>query len=219
MSALAARVDEVRARIRAAGGDDRRVRLVAVTKGFGPAVAAEARACGLTDLGENYADELLAKAAAVPDARWHFLGAVQRRKVRDLAPAVALWHGVDRVEEGEAIARHAPGAAVLVQVNLSGEAHRGGCAWDEVAALVDALRDLGLDVRGLMGVAPAGPVEEARPLFRRLAAVARDLDLAEVSMGMSGDLEVAVEEGATIVRVGTALFGARPNPGATDVRR
>ena len=206
---IAGRVDEVWRRIEAAGGTRDRVRLVAVTKTFGADAALAARAAGVTDLGENYAQELEAKAALVPGVRWHFLGPIQRRKVRDLAPLVTLWHGVDRLEEGEAIASHGPGSAVLVQVNVSGEASKAGCAWEDAEELIGALRDLPLDVQGLMAIGPLAAPEEARPHFRRLAELARSMDLRELSMGMSGDLEIAVEEGATIVRVGTSIFGSR----------
>ncbi|MGH9177264.1 MAG: alanine racemase, partial [Acidimicrobiales bacterium] len=175
---------------------------------FGPGTVAAARAAGLDDLGENYAQELVAKApAAGPGARWHYLGAVQRRKVRDLAPLVHLWHTVDRVAAGREIARHAPGAAVLVQVNVTGAAGRAGCSWEDAAGLVDGLRALGLDVRGLMAVAGR---DDPRPQFRRLASLARQLGLPELSMGMSDDLEVAVQEGSTMVRIGRDLFGPRP---------
>ena len=208
-AALARRVADVRARVAAAAGA-RPVTLVAVTKGFGPGAVAAARAAGLDDLGESYAQELLAKAGALgAGGRWHFLGAVQRRKVRLLAPLVRLWQSVDRVAAGVEIARHAPGASVLVQVNVTGQAGRNGCTWDEAPALVDGLRGLGLDVRGLMAVAGR---DEPRPQFRRLAGLARRLELDELSMGMSGDLEVAVEEGSTMVRVGEAIFGPRPVP-------
>ena len=182
---------------------------MAVTKTLEPDVVVAARAAGLSDLGENYAQELEAKAVVVPDVRWHFLGQVQRRKVRDMAPLVWLWHGVDRVEEGEAIAAAAPGARVLVQVNVSGESAKAGCNWEHTESLIDGLRRLDLDVRGLMAVGPLAEPEEARPHFRRLAEMARSLNLEELSMGMSADLEIAVEEGATIVRVGTSIFGAR----------
>lgn len=206
--ALDERVAGVRRRIAAAAGS-RPVTLVAVTKGFGPEVVRAALAAGLDDLGENYAQELVAKAgAAGAGCRWHFLGALQRRKVRHLAPLVHLWQSVDRVEAGQEIARHAPGAAVLVQVDVSGQPGRTGCTEASAPALVGRLRDLGLDVRGLMAVAGLG--EDPRPQFRRLAALARGLDLEELSMGMSDDLEVALEEGSTMVRVGRALFGARP---------
>lgn len=204
-----ARADGLRERLTAAGGPH--VTVVAVTKGFGPDAVEAAVAAGLADVGESYAQELLAKAGdpRAGAARWHFLGAVQRRKVRDLAPLVHLWQSVDREAAGVEIARHAPGAAVLVQVNVSGAPGRNGCAWDDALHLVEQLRAIELDVRGLMAVAGR---DNPRAQFRRLAVLARDLGLAELSMGMSGDLEVAVEEGATMVRVGRALFGARRVP-------
>ena len=209
VATLADRVAGVRERIDAAAGG-RHVTLVGVTKGFGRDTVAAARAAGLDDLGESYAQELATKADAIGDGgRWHFLGAVQRRKVRDLAPVVALWQSVDRLDAGREIARHAPGASVLVQVNVTGLGNRNGCSWDDAPALVADLRRLGLDVRGLMAV---GGRDDPRGQFRRLAALAGELGLSELSMGMSGDLEVAVEEGSTMVRVGQALFGPRPVP-------
>ena len=224
---VAGRAAEVRDRIAGAGGDVGRVRVVAVTKGFGPEAVAAAAGAGLLDVGENYAQELVAKAEALAgrdreeggaqEVRWHMLGTVQRNKVRRLAPLVALWQAVDRVAAGEAIAGHAPGAAVLVEVTLAGGAHRGGCAEGQVPALIAALGDLGLDVRGLMAVGPPGPPEGARAGFRRLAKMAADLGLPELSMGMTDDLEVAVQEGATMVRVGRGLFG--PRPVHRDMRR
>jgi hypothetical protein len=201
----------VRARIASTGRDPAGVRIVAVTKGFGVDAVHAAVGAGLLDVGENQAQQLLAKVAsgAPSDVRWHFLGPVQRNKVRKLAPHVALWHAVDRVEAGRAIAQHAPGAAVLVQVNLSGDPGRPGCAWRDAGTLAGDLADEGLDVRGLMGVATRD-LDAARDEFRRLAARRDELGLVELSMGMTEDLEIAVEEGATIVRVGTALFGPRP---------
>lgn len=206
---ISARVRQVWQRIEAAGGSQETVRLVAVTKTFGADVVRAGIDAGLTDFGENYAHEIEQKAAAVPGARWHFLGSIQRRKVRHVAPFVSMWHGVDRVEEGLEISRHAPEARVLVQVDLSGEATKAGCDWDEAPDLVQSLLNLGLDVAGLMGIGPLAEPEAARPHFRRLAQLSHDLGLAELSMGMSSDLEVAIEEGATIVRIGTAIFGSR----------
>ncbi len=213
---VAGRLATVRRRIEAAGGDPSRVRVVAVTKGFGPTAAAAARACGILDVGESYAAELAAKAPAVAaGTRWHFLGQVQRNKVGLAAPWVHTWHGLDRVAEGEAIASAAPGARVMVQVAaVPSGVGRGGCAPEEVPPLVAALRALGLEVVGLMALGPAGPPERARATFRAVGRLAGELGLAERSMGMSGDLEVAVSEGATIVRVGQALFGPRPRPPA-----
>lgn len=211
---LRARVARVRDRIASAGGDPARVALVAVTKGFGPDVALAGARAGLADLGENYAQELVAKAPELVadgrDVRWHFIGRLQRNKVRHLAPLVHLWQSVDRAGVGAEIARRAPGARVLVQVNVSEEPAKGGCDPGAVTDLVTALRDLGLDVQGLMAVGRTGPPAGARPGFALLRGLADDLDLPVRSMGMSGDLEVAVAEGSTMVRVGSDLFGPRP---------
>ncbi len=219
MEGLGERLAEVRQRIQRAGGDWRSITVVAVTKGHGPDAVRCAYDAGLRDFGESYASELLGKQASLGEreaagtsplpgpARWHFLGAVQRNKVRRMAGAVDVWHSVSRLEEGACIARHATGASVLVQVNATAAVHRNGCSWDEAPALVRGLQDQGLDVRGLMCL---GPRPDPRPQFRRLAGLAAQLALPEVSMGMSQDLEVAVQEGSTIVRVGTALFGPRP---------
>jgi pyridoxal phosphate enzyme (YggS family) len=210
--AVAERLAAVRDRMSRAGADPSHVTVVAVTKGFGPEAVAAACDAGLSDIGENYAQELAAKWLEGP--RWHFLGGIQRNKIRALAPHVDVWQSVDRPEEGAAIAAHSPGATVLVQVNVSGEPQKAGCGWDDAGPLVDSLRADGLDVRGLMGVGPAGDPEAARLPFRRLAALARSLNVKEVSMGMTADLEVAVQEGSTMVRVGTALFGVRPTSAA-----
>jgi hypothetical protein len=148
-----------------------------------------------------------------PRPRWHFLGAIQRRRVGALAPVVGCWQTLARVVEGEAIARRTPGASVLVEVETSGRPGRNGCVPDDVPGLVRGLVALGLDVRGLMVVAPPGPPEVARAAFRTTAGLAADLGLEELSMGMSGDLDVALEEGSTMVRVGRALFGPRPGVG------
>lgn len=225
IEAVAERFAAARERIAAAGGDPERVRVIAMTKTFGPWAAAAALAVGLTDLGVNRAQELVATDRALkhrdePSGEepwtWHFLGPVQRNKVASLAPLVDLWQAVDRIEVGEAIAGRAPGARVLVQVRVVDDPNRPGCPPAETAALVDALRGHGLSVEGLMAVAPIG-LEPARAAFRTVAAMARDLGLEELSMGMTEDLEVAVEEGSTMVRLGRALFG--PRPGAGEVRR
>lgn len=210
---VAGRAAAVRRRIEAAGADPASVTIVAVTKGFDRSAVDLALAAGLVDLGENYAQELLAKVDGGAPARWHVIGRLQRNKVRSLAPHVALWQSVDRPELGAEIARRAPGARVLVQVNVSDEPQKGGCRPEATAGLVDALADEGLAVAGLMAVAADGGPDVARPGFGRLRRLADDLGLAERSMGMSADLEAAVAEGATMVRVGTALFGPRADPG------
>jgi uncharacterized pyridoxal phosphate-containing UPF0001 family protein len=205
---VAARLAVVRERIARAGGDPDRVRVIAVTKGFGPEAVTAARAAGLIELGENYGAELQAKAPGPPGTRWHFLGTVQRNKVRVLAPLVDVWQGVARLVEGERIAREAPGAQVLVQVDYSGQPGRNGCRPDDVTALVEALSALDLDVAGLMTVAPQA-ADAAGEAFRALRRLADALGLPERSMGMSDDLEAAVAAGSTMVRVGRALFGDR----------
>lgn len=226
---LADRIAAVRERIDAAAPDPAAVRLVAVTKGFGVDVVRAALGEGLVDIGESYVQELVAKAGAIdaelddadragaaaplPAPRWHAIGRLQRNKVRKAAPFVTLWHSVDRLSLGAEIARQAPAATVLAQVNTSGEEQKGGCAPAMAAGLVDGLRDLGLDVRGIMTIAPNGPAEAARPAFRTARELRDRLGLSELSMGMSGDLEVALQEGATLVRVGTGLFGPRPSQG------
>lgn len=210
------RLEGVRGRVVSAGGDPDSVRIVAVTKGFGLAAVRAAIALGLDHVGENYADELVAKAGllageeSAAQLRWHFLGAVQRNKLTRLAPVVARYEGVDRLVEGERIARLAPGASVLVEVDLTGASGRGGAAKDEVPALVTALQRLELSVDGLMTVAPPGPPALARSAFAEVASLAAELGLAERSMGMSGDLEEAVAAGSTTLRLGAALFGPRP---------
>jgi pyridoxal phosphate enzyme (YggS family) len=210
---VATAVAAVRARIADAAGragrDPSEITLVAATKTVPAERVAAVVAAGVVDIGENRAQELTAKAPALEGsgARWHFLGQLQRNKVRALSPWVVCWQSVDREELGEEIARRASGARVLVEVNLAGEAAKGGCRPSEVAALVDSLRSRGLEVAGLMAVPPAD--DDPRRWFARLRELGAHLELAELSMGMSGDYEIAVEEGATMVRVGRALFGAR----------
>ncbi len=214
MTDVAARVDAVRARLAAAaaraGRDPSSVTLVAATKLVPPERVAAALRAGVVDVGENRAQELLAKAPALESLqpRWHFLGPLQRNKVKALADWVTCWQSVDRRALGETLARHAPGARVLVEVNLGDEPQKTGCAPDDTTALVDALRGLRLDVAGLMAVPPQG--EDPRPWFARLRDLAAAAAVADLSMGMTDDFEIAVEEGATMVRVGRALFGERP---------
>jgi pyridoxal phosphate enzyme (YggS family) len=206
------RLAEVRDRIEAAGGDSQTITLVAVTKDFGLAAVEAALANGLRDLGENRAEDLLSKAASGPtDVRWHYLGNVQRNKVARLAEHVELWQAVDRGAAGQEIEKRAPGAHVLVQINMSGEAQKHGCWPADAPALVQELQGVGLEVEGLMAVGPTGPPEAARPGFRALADLANRLELKQLSMGMTDDLEVAVQEGSTMLRIGRGLFGERPS--------
>jgi pyridoxal phosphate enzyme (YggS family) len=172
------------------------------------------RDAGARDIGENYAQELRAKQEALGDLslRWHFIGRLQKNKAKDVVGRVVLVHSVDSIELAAALGRRAVSAGVvqdvLAEVNVGGEATKGGVAEDEVTRLVDGMRAIaGVRCVGLMTIPP--PAQDNRPHFRALAALARRLDVRELSMGMSDDYEAAIEEGATIVRVGTAIFGAR----------
>ncbi|MBN1506837.1 MAG: YggS family pyridoxal phosphate-dependent enzyme [Sedimentisphaerales bacterium] len=201
------------------------VRLVAVTKAVAEEEIAALAALGQRDLGENRVEQLLPRTAraraAGLDVRWHMIGHLQRRKVRDLLPEVALIHGVDSLRLAEEIDKRAaaaalPAAAVLLEVNVSGEEQKYGLRPDELPEVLRqaaALRHV--EVRGLMTMAPlSDDAELSRPVFRALRELCDRLNeagvyprpLAELSMGMSQDYAVAVEEGATLVRVGTALF-------------
>lgn len=219
MSDVAAAITEVRSRIagaaRRAGREPETVRLVAATKTVPAERVVEAVALGVTDVGENRAQELLdkadtlaAKAPSTPaNVCWHFLGRLQRNKVRSLARKVTWWQSVDREVLGVAIARHAPGAQVLVEVNLADEPQKGGCAPADAGRLADALREPGLRVEGLMTIPPEG--DDPRRWFAALRELGGELGVHHLSMGMTDDYEIAVEEGATMVRIGRAIFGAR----------
>lgn len=210
---LARAAARVRERIADAGGDPAAVRLLAVSKGHPADAVAAAVAAGLIDLGESRVQELDANADALAEAgvrpRWHLIGRLQRNKVRQAAPHVHLWQSVDRLSLAAEVAARAPGAAVLVQVNVTGSDQQGGCPPARVPAVVSGCTDLGLDVRGLMAIGVLGPDDAVRAGFRVVRELADRLGLPERSMGMSGDLEAAVAEGSTMVRVGTALFGPR----------
>lgn len=216
---VAERHEMLKERMRSAGGDG--VELVAVTKGWGPGAVEAAAACGIGHIGENYAQECLAKLEAVRldrRPRVHLIGRLQRNKVRRLAAAIDVWQTVDRVELVRKIALEAPGAEVMIQVNVSGESTKAGCAPEEVRSLAAAAEGAGLRLAGLMGIGPAGPPDEARPGFRALRRMVDDLGLRHCSMGMSDDMETAIEEGSTMVRIGRDLFGERPAAGSIGSR-
>lgn len=227
MAGVAERLEGIRERIAVAaaraGRDPAAVTLVGATKGVDVGRIREAMAAGLADFGENWVQEALPKIAAVgPGPRWHFIGRLQRNKARHVAGAFEVVHSIDRLRVAEALDRAAARAGrrlrVLVEVNIASEATKSGVAPEAVDALVAALSGLRyLEVAGLMTIGPIVDVPEAmRPYFRRLREMRDRLragpagpGFAELSMGMSADFEVAVEEGATIVRVGRAVFGER----------
>jgi PLP dependent protein len=220
---LSARLAEVRARIEAAvgrGGHGQAVTIVAVTKTYGPEAPLAAWGAGLRDVGENKVQEALAKMPNVEvSLRWHLIGHLQRNKVRQIDP-FELIHSMDSARLADALAAYGQGRGrpvdVLAQVNVSGEETKGGYQPSMFVQEADRLRGLsGIVVRGVMTMAPFDATETTlRTVFtgaRRCAEMLRAAGhpATELSMGMSGDFEVAVEEGATLVRLGTVLFGAR----------
>jgi pyridoxal phosphate enzyme (YggS family) len=219
---LAARVAALRAELAGLGAGH--VRIVAVTKTHPLQVVAAALRAGLEDLGENYAQELVAKARALEvqgaSARWHFIGQIQRNKLAELVPLVSVIQSVSRATELARLGRLGFAGEVFVQVAPPGAGEgRGGAASGEVPALVEQGQQLGLQVVGLMAVAMPGPEAEVGKFFRSVRALGDALDLREFSMGMSGDYRIAVREGATILRLGSAIFGPRAQGGARGGER
>ncbi len=191
-------------------------KLVAVTKRFGPTACAAAMAAGVDDLGENYAQELAQKAGEVSalacgEPTWHFIGHLQRNKVKLIAPHVTLWQTVDSERLGTEIAKRQPGARVLIQLNTSGAETQSGLDIEAAPQLVDVLRSTGLDVAGFMTIGTMGDIDASATQFREVRRLADDLGMNECSMGMSADMVEALKAGSTMVRVGTAIFGARPD--------
>lgn len=221
--AIADALERVRERIEAAcaraGRDAGSVQLVAVSKAHPEDQIRAAYDAGLRVFGENYAQELDYKASALadlPDIRWRFIGHLQRNKIKLVERARATVDTVDSLRLARALAARAEAQAlvieVLLQVNVGGEAQKAGCKPDDVPALVSAVRALPhLDLRGLMTVAPHFDDPDAtRPFFATLRQLGEAHRLPELSMGMTHDLEPAVTEGATMLRIGTAIFGPRP---------
>ncbi|HWY23734.1 MAG TPA: YggS family pyridoxal phosphate-dependent enzyme [Nevskia sp.] len=230
---LAAVLQAVESASLAAGRSPAGVRLVAVSKTF-PAAAIRAAAAGQRAFGENYLQEALDKIGDLQDLglEWHFIGPVQSNKTRDLAAHFDWVHGIERLKIAERLSAQRPEDLppldLCVQVNVSGEASKSGCAPGEAAALCAAIATLPrLRLRGLMAIPEAvESAEEARPAFRALRELHARIRAAglvdperfdTLSMGMSGDFRVAIEEGATLVRVGSAIFGSRDRgPGTRD---
>jgi hypothetical protein len=206
---VAERLRALRARIPAG------VTLVAVSKTHPAEAIREAHAAGQRDFGENYAQEWREKADALADLadlRWHFVGGLQTNKVKYLAGRVHLVHAVDRAELARELSRRfgqkGAVARVLLEVNTGGEATKGGCTPADAPALAAAVRALpAVELAGLMCMPP--PEDDPRPHFRLLRDLRDRLGVRELSMGMSADWELAIAEGATIVRIGTAIFGER----------
>jgi len=206
----------------AAGRAPAEVTIVAVSKLQPAAAVAAAVAAGVTDVAENYAQELVAKhdELVALDVRWHFIGKLQRNKARMVVGRAALIHAVDSLDLAVEIDKRARTAGivqeVLIAINTGGEAQKTGVVPDAAAALLDAIAALpGVAVRGLMTMPPWPEApEDSRRYFRALRELRDRLarPLPHLSMGTTGDYAVAIEEGATLVRIGTAIFGERPSP-------
>ncbi|HEX6160802.1 MAG TPA: YggS family pyridoxal phosphate-dependent enzyme [Thermoanaerobaculia bacterium] len=198
-----------------AGRHREEVLLVAVTKTFPAADVSAAIAAGLLHVGENRVQEARDKQPAVTgSARWHLIGHLQSNKAKDAVRLFDVIHTVDSLDLGERIARHAEAAGkrqeVLIEVNLGQEPQKAGADPRDVARLAKELQALpALHLAGLMAIPPHGEPEETRPWFRQLKTMRDDLGLEQLSMGMTDDFDVAIEEGATIIRVGRAIFGSR----------
>ena len=213
-------LERVRERIEVAcqraGRTSSEVTLIGVTKTVGAEAVVEAYEAGLRDFGENRVQEALAKIEVVEqlgfEPRWHMIGHLQTNKVKIAAGRLGIIHSIDSVRLAREISRrHESPVSVLLEVNVAQDAAKFGFAPEEVAAALKEIAVLPhLDVRGLMTIAPqTNNPEDTRPTFRLLRELRDELALDELSMGMSGDFEVAVEEGATMIRVGTAIFGPR----------
>ena len=227
-SNLAAVRERIRAACRAAGRADDAVGLLAISKTQDAAAIRAVCGCGQRAFGENYVQEALAKRTALADLPlvWHFTGPIQSNKTRAIAENFDWVHGVDRLRIAERLSAQRPAALpplqVCVQVNISGEASKSGCRPDELAALCRSVAGLPrLRLRGLMAIpAPTAAHDDPRHAFRRLREAFADLrreglELDTISAGMSDDLEAAIAEGSTLVRIGTAIFGQRPRAGDT----
>ena len=220
MSEVARRLGEIRARVAAACGRAGRpvesVTLVAVSKLKPAALIREAYEAGQRDFGENYAQELRDKAAelaGLEGLRWHAIGPLQTNKVKYVARAAHAFHALDRMDVARELSKRRAEAALpcYVEVNLGGEQSKSGLAPEGLGAFLDEARTLpGLKVEGLMALPPpTEDLEQARGYFRHLRELARAQGLTGLSMGTTHDFELAIEEGATLVRVGTAIFGER----------
>ena len=229
MDAIAANLEEIRRRMaeaaRRSGRDPASVRLVAVSKTYPAEAVAAAAATGQRIFGESRVQESRDKIPACPPGlEWHFIGHLQKNKVRQALPLFSFFHSIDSTALAGAIDRIAGETGVkaqgLLEVNVSGEETKHGFTPEELRAQFPTLSKLlHLRIRGLMTMAPySDNPEDARPVFRTLRELRDELQstyqhpLPELSMGMSGDFEPAIEEGATLVRVGSSIFGARPRP-------
>jgi len=188
-----------------------RTKIIAVTKSLDKEAIVIAKEAGIQAVGENYAQELIEKHQTLGDLEieWHMIGAVQRNKIRKLSGILSLWQSVDRIEVLEEIKKRDPAGKVLIQINPLGETGKGGCSFHEARGLIEHGLEIGLSVEGVMAVGVQGDLGKTSDIFSKVEALTDEFGLPERSIGMSDDIEVAIDHGSTMLRIGRALFGER----------
>jgi len=185
--------------------------LLPVTKGFGAEEVQAMLEVGLTQVGESYAQEVIEKAQIINDNQiaWHMIGRVQSNKVRKLSETISLWHSVDRKDLITEISKRKKDSKILIQVDMNNRPQQGGCSLEELPELIEFASAKGLKVAGLMTIGVDQDLEATKRAFAGLGKLAESMGLREISMGMSDDYEIAIDHGATILRVGRGIFGER----------
>jgi len=188
-----------------------RTKIIAVTKSLDKEAIVVAKEAGIQAVGENYAQELIQKHQALgdPEIEWHMIGAVQRNKVRKLSGILSLWQSVDRIEVLDEIKKRDPLGKVLIQINPLGEKGKGGCSFHEAGNLIEHGLEIGLSVEGVMAVGVQGDLKKTSEIFSKVGALTDEFGLSERSIGMSDDIDVAIDHGSTMLRIGRVLFGER----------
>ena len=186
------------------------VTLIGVTKGFTHEEVNIASELGIKNFGENYAQELLTKNPLVdPEISWHFIGQLQSNKIRKISHLVDVWHSVTSLKLAREIHKRNDQAQILLQVSLMGPSNSKGFEVEQLPQLISELRDMNIDISGLMTMGVPGDMVATRVVFKELRKLADTFELPECSMGMSDDFEIALESGASMIRVGSAIFGNR----------
>ena len=186
------------------------VTLIGVTKGFTHEEVNIASELGIKNFGENYAQELLTKNPLVdPEISWHYIGQLQSNKIRKISHLVDVWHSVTSLKLAREIHKRNDQAQILLQVSLMGPSNSKGFEVEQLPQLISELRDMNIDISGLMTMGVPGDMVATRVVFKELRKLADTFELPECSMGMSDDFEIALESGASMIRVGSAIFGIR----------
>jgi len=188
-----------------------RTKIIAVTKSFDKEAIVIAKEAGIQAVGENYAQELIEKHQALGDLEieWHMIGAVQRNKIRKLSGVLSLWQSVDRIEVLDEIKKRDPLGKVLIQINPLEERGKGGCSFHEAGRLIEHGLEIGLSVEGVMAVGVQGDSRKTSAIFNKVGALTDEFGLPERSIGMSDDIDMAIDHGSTMLRIGRVFFGER----------